>query len=106
LWITRSPSFVDHVSVANNSGYDLNVDVTGAERDGWLPIAVATGGSTTITKDVVDQEDIWIFRFSYAGHAAGELSISRSELAKQRWHVEVPGEVVARLRAAGIDPGP
>ena len=106
LWITRGPDFVDRVSVSNSSGYDLNVDVTGAERDGWLPISVATGGSTTTTNDVVDQRDTWIFRFTYAGSATGELSISRADLAKHGWRIVVPGDVSARLRAAGIQPGP
>jgi hypothetical protein len=40
LWLTRGPDFVDRVSVTNNSGYDLNVDVTGADHDGWLAISV------------------------------------------------------------------
>jgi hypothetical protein len=106
LWITRGPDFVDRVSVSNASGYDLNVDVTGAERDGWLPISVAIGGSTTTTNDVIDQRDTWIFRFAYAGHAAGELSMSRADLAKRGWRIVVPADVAARLRAAGINPGP
>jgi hypothetical protein len=106
LWITRGPDFVGRVRVSNASGYDLNVDVTGAERDGWLPISVAAGGLTTTTKDVVDQRDTWIFRFAYAGNAAGELSVSRAELAKRGWRIAVPEDVSARLRAEGIQPGP
>jgi hypothetical protein len=106
LWITRGPDFVDRVSVANTSGYDLDVDVTGAERDGWLPISVATGGSTTTTKEVVDQRGTWIFRFAYVGKAAGELSVSRADLAKRGWRIVVPADVSARLSAAGIEPGP
>ena len=47
MWLVRGPDFVDHVSVTNRSGYDLNVDVSDANRDGWLPISVATGGGAT-----------------------------------------------------------
>jgi hypothetical protein len=106
LLLARGPDFVDHVRVTNDSGYDLNVDVTGAERDGWLPISVATGGSTTTTKDVVDQRDTWIFRFSYAGNRAGEVSVSRTDLERRGWSVVVPPAVATRLRAEGILPGP
>ena len=98
---------VDHVSVTNHSGYDLNVDVSDAHRDGWLAISVATGGgATTATKEVIDQRDTWIFRFSYAGKNAGEITVPRSELAKNGWQVTVPNTVAQNLRDAGILPGP
>ena len=107
MWIVRPPDFVDHVSVTNRSGYDLNVDVSDVNRDGWLPISVATGGgATTRTQDVIDQRDTWIFRFSYAGKNAGEISVPRSELADNGWRVAVPGSVAQNLRDAGIQPGP
>ena len=107
MWLVRPPDFVDHVSVTNRSGYDLNVDVTDVNRDGWLPISVATGGgATTRTQDVIDQRDTWIFRFSYAGKNAGEISVPRSELAQNDWRVAVPGSVAQNLRDAGILPGP
>ena len=107
LWLTRGPDFVDRVSVTNNSGYDLNVDVTGADHDGWLAISVATGGgTTTATQDVIDQEDTWVFRFLYAGKNAGEISVARSQLAKNGWRVVVPDQVARNLRDAGILPGP
>jgi hypothetical protein len=107
MWLVRPPDFVDHVSVTNRSGYDLNVDVSDVNRDGWLPISVATGGgATTRTQDVIDQDDTWIFRFSYAGKNAGELSVPRSELADNGWRVAVPESVAQNLRDAGIQPGP
>ena len=107
MWLVRPPDFVDHVSVTNRSGYDLNVDVSDVNRDGWLPISVATGGgATTRTQDVIDQRDTWTFRFSYAGKNAGEISVPRSELADNGWRVAVPGSVAQNLRDAGIQPGP
>ena len=106
LWLARGPAFVNHVGVTNKSGYDLNVDVTSSDHDGWLPISVATGGSTTVTHEVIDQGDTWVFRFSYAGKDAGEVSIPRSALAKNGWTVSVPDQVVKNLNEAGILPGP
>src|SRR3954463_6722449 len=60
MWLVRGPDFVDHVRVTNRSGYDLNVDVSDADRNGWLAMSVATGGgATTDTQDVIDQRDTW-----------------------------------------------
>jgi hypothetical protein len=107
LWLARGPDFVHRVSVTNNTGYDLNVDVTGADHDGWLAISVATGGgATTATEDVIDQQDRWVFRFSYADKNAGEISVPRSQLASNGWRVVVPDQVAENLRAEGILPGP
>jgi hypothetical protein len=105
LWVTKGPDFVNHVSVTNKTGYDLNVDVTTAKHDGWMPISVATGGATTVTRDVIDQRDTWVFRFSYAGRNAGEISVPRSELAKNGWRIVVPDQVAKNLGDAGILPG-
>jgi hypothetical protein len=107
LWLARGPDFVNHVSVTNNSGYDLNVDVTGGDRDGWLAMSVAPGGgATTATQDVIDQRDTWVFRFSYAGMDAGQISVPRSELAGNGWRIVVPDQVAQNLGAKGILPGP
>ena len=107
MWLVRGPDFVDHVSVTNRSGYDLNVDVS--ER-------IATAGSRSASRPAAappprprkssTKRDTWIFRFSYAGKNAGEITVPRSELAKNGWQVTVPGTVAQNLRDAGILPGP
>ena len=56
------------------------------------------------TQDVVDQRDTWVFRFSYAGKNAGEISVPRSQLAGNGWRVVVPDQVAQNLRADGILP--
>jgi hypothetical protein len=107
LWLVRESSFVDRVAVKNPTGYDLNVDVTSADRDGWLPVTVAAGsGNVTETRDVVDEGDTWIFRFSYAGRPAGELRVPRAELERDKWQISVPSAIADRLGNLGIRPGP
>jgi hypothetical protein len=98
--ITEGPDFVDRVSVVNGTGYDLDVDVTGASRDGWLPLSVGTGGTTTATRDVIDMGDTWVFRFSREGVSGGELEVSRDELARNGWKVAVPDRVAQELRSS------
>jgi hypothetical protein len=98
--ITDGPTFVDRVSVVNNTGYDLDVDVTNASHDGWLPLSVATAGTTDVTRDVIDMHDTWVFRFSHEGTPAGELQMSRDQLARDGWKVQVPARVAQQLRTA------
>jgi hypothetical protein len=95
--LTRGPDFVDHVRVTNPSGSLVDVEVTGAHRDGWLPITIARAHATTRTEDVVDQGDRWIFRFSRAGRNAGDVVKSRADLERAHWTVVVPSAVIDRL---------
>ena len=88
--ITEGPDFVDRVSVGNHTGYDLDVDLSNASRDGWLPLSVSTAGTTDVTRDVIDMHDTWVFRFTHEGVDAGEVEISRDQLAHNGWKVEVP----------------
>ncbi len=107
FWLVRDPTFVHRVEVKNSTGYDLNIDVTGPDHDGWLPISVATGGgNVTTTDDVVDHDGTWIFRFSYAGYEAGQLRVTRSQLEDNGWRIVVPDAVAERLQDQGVLPGP
>jgi hypothetical protein len=96
--ITEGPDFVDRVSVVNSTPYDLDVDVTGASRDGWLPLKIATRGTTATTRDVVDMNDTWVFRFSREGVVGGELELSREQLERNGWRIEVPERIAQQLR--------
>jgi hypothetical protein len=99
-------SFVAHVRVDNQTPYDVAVDVAGATRDGWMGAGFAQRRTTTEFSDVVDQGATWVFRFSYAGVDAGEVTVARSTLEGAGWRVAVPASVVDRLVAAGVSPPP
>jgi hypothetical protein len=34
------PPRVDRITIANPTDYDLDVEVTGRDRDGWLPVVI------------------------------------------------------------------
>lgn len=95
------PPTVETITVANSTGYDLDVQVTGRDRNGWLPMAIAEARSERTTEKVSDQGDVWIFRFLHWGDPLGELSLTRAELERNGWRVEVPAEVEERLRELG-----
>jgi hypothetical protein len=95
------PPTVDRITVVNPTGYDLDLQVSDPDRSSWLPAGVAEAGSQQITEEVIDQGEIWVFRFLHWGDPVGELEITRSELERNGWRLEVPAAVEERLRQMG-----
>lgn len=98
------PRTVDRVTIVNRTAYRLDVQVTDGDRDGWLPVAIVEGGSDADSLGLIDQGDVWIFRFLHSGDPVGELTLGRAELERSGWRVEVPGEIGDRLQALGRAP--
>jgi hypothetical protein len=100
-----SGAVVDRLTVINATGYDLEISVTDADRDGWTPLGRVRGGETKEHSHVNDVGDVWIFRFEYPGPVdAGELRLTRDALEDDRWRVRVPDDVGRTLRRKGIEP--
>jgi hypothetical protein len=91
------PPTIDRITIANPTEYDLDVDVAGRDRVGWLPVAIVEARSEDVVQGVIDQGKVWIFRFVHLGDPVGELSLTRAELERGGWRVEVPEEVGQRL---------
>jgi hypothetical protein len=104
--VLRGPSFVGEVSVINSSEYDIGVRVSDADRTGWVIVTSARRSSTTATAEVVDQGDVWTFRFSAQGRYGGELQVTRSDLEQVGWSIEVPDDVIRHLRDLDAPPPP
>ena len=100
-----SERYVERIVIDNPTDFIANVDVTGGARDGWLGIATADAHSAKTVEQVYDQGSTWIFRFSYSGHEE-EIQISRAELARSDWRVQVPDSFASALRARGVPPPP
>jgi hypothetical protein len=99
-------AFVDEVTIVNDTAYSANVDVTDGARDGWLGLATVGPESSHTVREVIDQGDIWIFRFDYVGMHAEELEVSRRDLERNEWRVSVPESFEDRLREMGVPPPP
>jgi hypothetical protein len=97
---------VDEVTVVNNTAYSARVEVTDKARGGWLPLSTVHAHSTRTTEEVIDQGDVWIFRFDYLGKHAEEIEVSRNDLEGSDWTVSVPQIFDERLREMGVPPPP
>lgn len=95
------PPRVDRITIVNPTGYDLEVDVSGRDRAAWLPVAIVEARSEDDAREVIDQGEIWVFRFLHWGDPAGELSLTGAELERGGWRVEVPAEVGRQLEQLG-----
>jgi hypothetical protein len=103
---TTSPPMIPRLTVANSSVYDLDIEVTGANRDGWTGVGTAKAHSTKEFNDVIDHGKNWIFHFAGQGEDGGELEISRKDLTRNNWHIDIPDAVAQRLHSAGASPSP
>jgi hypothetical protein len=106
LGACSSVSFVDELSIINNTEYSANVEVTDGDREGWLRLNSLEPNSTTVIEDVIDQGEIWIFRFDYLGRYQVEMEVPSSELAQNDWSIEVPQSFEQDLRDMGLPPPP
>lgn len=97
-------SFIDRLLVVNQTEYPTRVEVRG-EQSGWLAIATVEAGDTNDVRQVIDQGTTWTFRFSYAGVRI-ETELTREQLERNGWEVEVPDGLSEALDEEGIQPPP
>lgn len=101
-----SVSFVERIVIVNQTDYPASVKISDASRKGWLDLAFAEEDAETSVQDVIDQGEVWVFRFEHEGVHEEEIAVPRSELSQANWNVEVPQKFEAALRELGIEPPP
>jgi hypothetical protein len=93
----KGPQLVARVTFVNPSPYALDIEIAGANRDGWLLLGTVQPGSSTDVNQVVDQGATWVFRVDAEGVPGGDFAMSRRTLAQASWRVAIPPAVIARL---------
>ena len=63
-------------------------------------------GNSTDVRDVIDQGDVWTFRFTSQGYDAGQVQITKADLKRSDWRVVIPAAVGERLAGQGATPTP
>ena len=104
--LSARPDTVARITYENPTPYALGVEVSSGPGDGWVFGGTVAPRSTAAAEEIVDQGEVWLFRFDSQGETGGELRLSRAELEASDWLVRVPPEVGRRLAEAGAPPSP
>lgn len=104
LAAVAGPTVVDRVSIQNATPYTVEVEVTGAARDGWIALGPVSPGARRDVTDVIDAGDRWIAHVSSAGTDGGEVVVRRGALEHNGWVITIPDEVTNRLAGNGATP--
>lgn len=104
--LLRGPAVVAQVSVVNPSEFDVLVEVSRADREAWTSVTTVDSGSSSLTRDVIDQGELWVFRFRAQGRDGGQTRMARADLRRAGWSFEIPAEVIDRLRRSGAPATP
>ena len=104
LLALQGPTFVDEITVVNETEYRFNVAVTGPDDESVLELGALGRDDQNRFQTVLDPGDVWVFRFDYGGVDGGELTVTRDELEAGGWTVEIPDSAEQRLRQSGVTP--
>jgi len=104
--LLAAPHFVPRITVDNRTGYGLLVEVSDGHSSGWSPIATVDRTGATSVEQVYDEGDVWQFRLTAQSVDLGTIRLSRSQLERAGWHVEIPARITDSLRTRDIEPQP
>lgn len=104
--LSSGPATIPRITFENPTVYALDIEVSPGTATGWTSAGSVRQGSTADVAEVIDQGDVWLFRFDSQGSSGGEVRLTRAELEAADWTVAIPAEVGARLAKAGAPPTP
>ena len=104
--LSSGPSTIPRITFENPTVYALDIEVSPGTGTGWTSAGSVRQGSTADVAEVIDQGEVWLFRFDSQGSTGGEVLRTRAELEASDWTVVIPPEVGARLAQAGAPPTP
>ena len=104
--LSSGPGTVSRITFENPTVYALDIEVSPGTGTGWTSAGSVRQKSTAEVHEVLDQGDVWLFRFDSQGATGGDLRLTRAELEAAGWTVAIPPEVGTRLAEAGAPPTP
>ncbi len=104
--LSARPATVPRLTFENPTEYALSIEVSPGTGTDWTSAGFVAQRATAVVEEVIDQGDVWVFRFHGQGEPGGELRLTRAELEASNWKVIVPAEVGRRLAEAGAPPTP
>jgi len=100
--LTRSPAFVERITMENPTPYNLQV-VVGAPGEEALDLGTVPREGSRTFEQVPDQGQSWVFGISFGGQDVGEVVVQRQQLETD-WRVTIPAGIGQELDRAGYPP--
>jgi hypothetical protein len=101
-----APHVVSRVTIDNPGDYGALVEVADAQGHDWFPIGTIERHGSTSFEQVYDVGNTWRFRLSAQTVGLGVIKVSRAQLERSNWHVEIPTRIGDTLRERNIKPQP
>jgi hypothetical protein len=99
-----TPRAIDELTIVNRTEFDVEVQVSDGKKGSWQILGRATHESSTVNEVVTDEGPTWVFQFHYGGELIDELTVTREDLARDKWRLEVPMRIDERMRRLGFEP--
>jgi hypothetical protein len=81
----------------NRTGVAVRVTASDDDRNGWLPVATVDARSRNRVAEVIDQGDVWRFRYEVGPDRIAEVRRTRAQLEADDWTVVIPAGVADTL---------
>jgi hypothetical protein len=78
---------------------DVAVRITASDdgRNGWLPVGTIDAQARARIDEVIDQGDVWRFRYEVGPDRIAEIRKTRAELESANWTVVIPADAADAL---------
>ncbi len=81
----------------NRTGVAVRVTASDAGRTGWLPIGTVDARSRNRVTEVIDQGDVWRFRYEVGPDRIAEVRRTGARLSADDWTVVIPADTADSL---------
>ena len=95
------PAHVARLTVDNPTDYDVLVTVSAPNDRGSVALGTARRRGESTFESILDQGEVWVFRFEAQGEDGGELRMTREQLEADGWQLLIPDSVSERLQEKG-----
>jgi hypothetical protein len=104
--LERAPT-VQQVRLVNRAEFDIQLFVAPVDDSSlWLRLPVAPHDSERAIEEVIDPGGEWNVQARGQGLDGGTWVVRRADLEADGWRLEIPDEVIRRLRDSGAAPTP
>jgi hypothetical protein len=83
----------------NRTGVAVRVTASDEGRDGWLPVTTVDARSRNRVQEVLDQGEVWRFRYEVGPDRIAEVRRTRGQLEAADWTVVIPADAADALSA-------